>query len=587
MSCIIWLPLTNNITNNGEGDYTFVNNGATVNTNGKIGSCYYFSGSSVRISCTNELSITYPMSIACWVNPSDATNTNTQYMLSYNTSSGGSAGHTIGVGLYQAQLAMWAGGNYYIAAESSTLSNGTWYHLICTISEDNIAKLYVNGNLVKSTTCNAQPESAWFTIGGRSNSSSGGSGGSLYNFKGYINDVRVYDHCLLDNEIKELCKGKMIHYPLSLNGIGIPNLVDNSYDFNGWSVGSGWTKGVSDDGTPMYSFSRSGSTSNNWVRLVPTLRIDGNDYPDGVVVSFDLLTPDVSAIDRTCFVSINKYDETGTRGGWIEPDTSISSLTDNQWTRLSKTFTKAQLIRVNSGYTYSYTKFSFQLVKNGNISIRKIKIEAGSSASRYTMSINDVPDANIEYDVSGYNYHGTKIGEFSYDTNSPKYSLCSVFNKSNCISFPNCNLGNMWSYGVWYRSASLSDAWTALATLNNTGGDADLQLGGYLNQSQSRLQSSANGTYNSQIPLSHDTNWHLYFCTYDGSSMKTYIDAQLVNTTTITNALLARPHLTIGARATNNDITTFIAMFNGNLSDFRLYTTVLSAEYIEYLYQRK
>ena len=161
------------------------------------------------------------------------------------------------------------------------------------------------------------------------------------------------------------------------------NLVGNSNNFNGWSVGSGWTSSIdSDDGFTVYSFSRTGATSNNWVRLIPTLKVDPNDYPNGITVSLDIKTPDVSAINQKCIGSLQTYQASGSRVGWFEPSWDLSKVVNNQWIRILYTFSQSALKTNNtSGTTLSYTQFSFQLVQNGDISIKRIKIEEGSKAT--------------------------------------------------------------------------------------------------------------------------------------------------------------------------------------------------------------
>lgn len=161
------------------------------------------------------------------------------------------------------------------------------------------------------------------------------------------------------------------------------NLVGNSNNFNGWITESGWTSSIdSDDGFTVYSFSRTGATSNTWIRIIPTLKVDPNDYPNGITVSLDIKTPDVSAINQTCIGSLQTYQASGERVGWFEPLWDLSKVVNNQWTRLSYTFSQSALkINYASGTTLSYTQFSFQLVQNGDIFIKKIKIEEGSKAT--------------------------------------------------------------------------------------------------------------------------------------------------------------------------------------------------------------
>lgn len=169
------------------------------------------------------------------------------------------------------------------------------------------------------------------------------------------------------------------------------NLVGNSNNFNGWNAESGWTSSIdSDDGFTVYSFSRTGATSNTWVRIIPTLKVDPNDYPNGITVSLDIKTPDVSAINQTCIGSLQTYRASGERVGWFEPSWDLSKVVNNQWTRLSYTFSQSALkINNTSETTLSYTQFSFQLVQNGDISIKRIKIEEGSKATPWCSSPSD------------------------------------------------------------------------------------------------------------------------------------------------------------------------------------------------------
>ena len=52
MGLQVWLPLTGDLHNQGLKNTQVINNGATVNASGKIGSCYSFNGSSNYLKTT-------------------------------------------------------------------------------------------------------------------------------------------------------------------------------------------------------------------------------------------------------------------------------------------------------------------------------------------------------------------------------------------------------------------------------------------------------------------------------------------------------------------------------------------------------
>ena len=54
MSLKIWLPLNGTLENKGVSNINIVNENATINTAGKIGSCYSFNGSGYRIHLSGD-----------------------------------------------------------------------------------------------------------------------------------------------------------------------------------------------------------------------------------------------------------------------------------------------------------------------------------------------------------------------------------------------------------------------------------------------------------------------------------------------------------------------------------------------------
>jgi len=65
----------------------------------------------------------------------------------------------------------------------------------------------------------------------------------------------------------------------------------------------------------------------------------------------------------------------------------------------------------------------------------------------------------IEYDISGYEYNGTKNGTFSYESGAPMYGSSTIFNGTdNAIKVPfNAIIGSNLDYtiSVWTYKTSI------------------------------------------------------------------------------------------------------------------------------------
>ena len=70
MALRVWLPLTGSLENKGISNVIVTNNGATVDSAGKIGSCYNFNGSSY-LSFDNQIFNTNTFSVSFWIKPNN------------------------------------------------------------------------------------------------------------------------------------------------------------------------------------------------------------------------------------------------------------------------------------------------------------------------------------------------------------------------------------------------------------------------------------------------------------------------------------------------------------------------------------
>lgn len=218
MSLQIWLPLNEDIHNQGLMNISFTNDNAIINNNGKIGKCYYFDKSENSMIKNNNDIPTHNWSqgsLCCWVKlntfPNDSTNPKWAPMLFLGTS-----------GLYANSIfgLVFEYSNYInISIHGSTtgknaykhnLITDTWYH-ICTTYDGSLVKLYINGQEVMSKTAilgTFTSDLSTLYIGGNPS----------YILNGYLNDCRYYDHCLSAKEVEEISKGLISHFKLNNNG---------------------------------------------------------------------------------------------------------------------------------------------------------------------------------------------------------------------------------------------------------------------------------------------------------------------------------------------------------------------------------
>lgn len=201
MSLIAWYPLNGNLNNQGIKNIELSSQGnISLDNNGKFGKCYYFDGVD-DILYNNTVDLSEQCSLSVWFNPSRITST-TQWIVRL----GAYAMGEVQLGFYINTSGIKFSGlsekNYNIS-----LSINTWYHLVMTLDRNKI-KGYLNGELVVDFDSNISKYSI-LTIGGRFD---GNSTNLNYLFQGKINNIKIYDHCLSQEEVLQDYKQPMLHY---------------------------------------------------------------------------------------------------------------------------------------------------------------------------------------------------------------------------------------------------------------------------------------------------------------------------------------------------------------------------------------
>lgn len=585
MSLQVWLPLNGNIENQGLSEVTVTNNGATVDSNGKIGSCYLVNQNSpIFFNSDPWMSMKPQYNFSCffWVK---------------GTTSGWLFAH----GAWEfrlrsdfIQVHVGPSGEY-AARYTGTFDTNTWYHLGFTWSGmEGKLRLYLNGNLVATSDV---PSSVSYDASS--------SFKIPYDGPRYINDFRLYDHCLSAKEVKEISKGLICHYKLDNNGFGNSNLLSNShfdsrYTVSDWDTSKngnlcasswgGYNSGVGNPSTVYhahlqehegdYVYNYHKTSDEGWLGISQAItgrvevsktytfscelkRISGKNYADG-----GLYTKANSSSTSNTFVNFFAFSKFG-------------SITDNKWHRYSYTFTvDSSVYMTNGAYWYIYGHTG----GDGEFLMRRPKLEEGSSATEWIPHSSDSLYTSLglssttEADCSGLSNNGTKIGGLSSSTSpvSIRYESCYDFDgNTGSIQIP--NLATLAPSGEFTMNCWIyhDNTWSSKTYETIFGGPSGFEL----EAKNSSTNSPVLYAYNwGQGQAAYELNkWNMITMTRNASESKFYINGELKITGSA--GTIPSGNYFIGAWRTSSEQN-----YKGKISDFRLYSTVLSVEDIKELY---
>lgn len=624
MSLQVWLPLNGNLNNqglDGSGKFNII---GTFVDKGKISSKAY--------NCTQQATATFNSligvtnySVSYWVYiDSSLTFTNYTDMWGIQFNIGSSTAYmrdelrnSAGLrAIHMAKDASVGSNTYtYYGLGNRDDAKDKWSHVVL-VKDDTKAYQYVNGSLIG--TYNA---SNW-------ESNPGKMTGAIYigqnGCSSYLNDFRIYDHCLSQKEINELAKGLVLHYKLTGISKGQDNiLVNTHFDLrttqtawdttkNGTLTANSWggyNSGVSNattkyhahlklvDGVYVYEYIK--TSDETWLGV----------SQGGLQNKLTAGTSYTFSWDQYCVEGGNYahgglyYYKTGATSAGFHIG-SFSGKTGRklgEWQHFKYTFTAPSDGDYSKGMSwYIYGTNG----GNGIFYIKNFKLELGDKDTPWTPYPTDVAytalglDENtIEEDCSGYSHDGTKTGSLTLSSDTPRYATSTVFNGSSYITVQNNDYAiqgiEEMSCSVW----AYDDDWSTYS-----GRIYSCTEGGGINieQSGTKLQWAINAYSNAEktsysypsslyITIENSTlspGWHLFTWTYTTEGTKVYVDGVLKVTKTATSYGIHFNNtapLIIGGEATATGATT--PYLTGKLSDFRIYATALSADDVKELYQ--
>ena len=210
MGLQVWLPLNGNLDNQGLADVSVINNGATVDTGGKIGSCYNFNGSGYVQGTTDFSNFSDMVSLSMWVNLKASAGYQELLTIGVNSAwvgircsliinSASLLRFSISDGVKSSQ------NTYYVG----NIGTNTWVHVVGVYNQGEVTT-YLNGIKTNTYTATITPKFSDITKFGIGANPNGSEKATCL-----INDVRIYNTALSPREVAEIAKGLVCHYPLS------------------------------------------------------------------------------------------------------------------------------------------------------------------------------------------------------------------------------------------------------------------------------------------------------------------------------------------------------------------------------------
>lgn len=566
MGLQVWLPLNGDLHNQGLKQIKVINNNTTFDSNGKIGQCCNIaSGQYLGIDAANVNNNKYPyISIACWIYPTQSDSTERHVICCYE--SGG-----CGINLKNTKFGgqIYAGG-YKSCYTPNTISLNTWYHVCMTYNGSKLC-LYLNGEEVASVAASGPityHNTCPWQIAGNPGATSFGSN----NFIGKINDLRIYDHALSAKEVEEIAKGLVLHYKLDQ-----PN--DNIL-------------------TQEILHTAPFASATTFVG-------DYEGYNDVISVRNNTLYQKTSSGKNDIFTGItwNGNVQYTLSGIWRDDrtDGKNSSMqfrfhyTDNTTTTIKSPQSKwGQWIpfKLTSTAGKSVDKITTTYGNAGDIYIANFKLEIGPDQTLFLGFTSN----NIIYDSSGYNNDGTIIGSLEATTSSSRYSCATKFSNSSVIKV----IENNWlsqgmkemTINVWAKASTWPTTGRLFSCTETGGFNLEAGSSGYWRFSvhvyTNSAQSSTAYKYDNQeiqISALPVNEWVMITLIYDGTGTRSYINGELHHTYSNVSYGIhfnTNARLFLGCEASTANPSS--PYFTGQMSDFRIYNTVLTAEQIKELY---
>jgi len=572
----LWLPLDGTSENRGISGVTMSGSPASWG-NGRTGKCAVFNDNTanyILYQGTDYRFTVEDFSWAFWLKKDFSSKTaSNMWAFTLGRAAAGGYGYGLKVTSTTGVMVQFGSATWDVAG----IPDNTWHHIAFTRHGTKVG-VYVDGILQNSTdfsgTVPTYTEALGLSIGTYYYKS--GTATHANPLIGAISDFRIYDHTLSAKEVYEISRGLILHYPLSAPGNANPNLLT-------------WTKNYT-AATPLVhtSSAKDGYKylgDDSLITVTPgkvyyvQMKSDGtlsSSHASGAGVVSDKFTFWFYIRNTGTSKNVGQYDQTTcftSEGAFInDPGRQLYVW---KWTAPSN----AQDITLR---TNSYSDGSTAVT----LHFWDFKIEE-ETYTGYVPSKNSAQYGELGYgsdivrDATGRGNDGQLYTTApTFVAGSPRYATCASFGSGSCIwPIPDPIKSDTaeFSIAVWFKTTTTSGNQCIWNGRTTTGAAVAIFLIG----NTLRVDDSAQTTSST---VSTNTWYHLAVTWKSGGSKVIYLNGEQKTSVSAGTLSKSNTKASIG-RPSSADSIASSNYFSGQMSDFRIYGTALSADDVKYLYR--
>ena len=621
MGLQVWMPMIGNINNQGLSNLSNLSGNYVQATCSTFGKCLNVPNSPINFTADGLVNAK-KFSVCFWILTDKGVKVNWSPMLRLgDKKSDGTAGNLFRFEAcsdtydYPRACSFHNNDQYAITAGSRILGSAknTWYH-VCVTYDGTELKSYTNGNLIGTDVGNGGYLTGYVQIGSA-------------NYFGLMNDLRIYDEVISQKQIRSIYNLQII-YEVGITNKYFGDAAEGALNYSSYitrtklSNERGYKYKLSYTGTgkDMYKcliigshfsftagkkyyysckvrcnsklhtqlFLRAARCNNDWVTtMVDTLNADGqwHEY----------------TVSQTINASFDRSGTTVTCNPWVEFYTN-----DMSTNGMSYTFdVDIKDIQVTEGQKYSFIANEMVTSSVSDISgySNNASVGIGVQYSVSNTSLN-ILDDSVSVDDTTLSVQNASVTDTTLSlasnnasvgigVQSPRYDACYYFSAKSYLKFPNPIYAKKTIWGLtinmWVRLDSGCGGYaTILSGLNNPPSNfpwlaVNTEGYGLWSYIWSNAPQYGRGMSNELLSLN---TWYMITYVFNSGSVYWYLNGtrkgDITKYTTLNYINADMEYLALGNSYSGTQWNT---NFCGWISDFRMFTTVLSADDVKALYQ--